>query len=363
MPWGDEAFAAARERDCAVLVSIGYSACHWCHVMERESFEDPEVAALMNELLRLRQGRPRGTPGRRRDLHGRGAGDDRAGRLAAERVHHPGRRAVLHRHLLPAAAAPGADVVDAGAARRSPTPTSPSATRSTAEWSRCSQRLRGVDRHSTAAPATCPTTSASRRSHGCASSTTPSTAASAARRSSRSASAIEFLLGQDERAMSVHTLRAMANGGIYDQIGGGFARYSVDARWLVPHFEKMLYDNALLARAYLHGWQRTGRRAAAAGVRGDARLHVARAAPAGGRLRLGAGRGLRGRRGQVLRVAARRGARGGGARLRHDRGRQLGGRQHPGSRHERPAGPGGARRPSCWPCASSGCGPGSTTSA
>ena len=58
--------------------------------------------------------------------------------------------------------------------------------------------------------------------------------------------------------MSLHTLRAMANGGIYDQVGGGFARYAVDARWIVPHFEKMLYDNALLARAYLHGWQATG---------------------------------------------------------------------------------------------------------
>ena len=58
--------------------------------------------------------------------------------------------------------------------------------------------------------------------------------------------------------MSVHTLRAMASGGMYDQVGGGFARYSVDPYWLVPHFEKMLYDNALLARAYLHGWQVTG---------------------------------------------------------------------------------------------------------
>src|SRR3712207_8369527 len=58
--------------------------------------------------------------------------------------------------------------------------------------------------------------------------------------------------------MALHTLRAMTAGGMYDQIGGGFARYSVDARWLVPHFEKMLYDNALLARTYLHGWQVTG---------------------------------------------------------------------------------------------------------
>ena len=72
------------------------------------------------------------------------------------------------------------------------------------------------------------------------------------------ASALEFLLRRGETEMTSQTLRAMASGGMYDQVGGGFARYSVDARWLVPHFEKMLYDNALLARAYLHGWQVTG---------------------------------------------------------------------------------------------------------
>jgi uncharacterized protein YyaL (SSP411 family) len=66
---------------------------------------------------------------------------------------------------------------------------------------------------------------------------------------------IELLLARREREMSLRTLEAMARGGIYDQIGGGFARYAVDATWTVPHFEKMLYDNALLARAYLHGWQ------------------------------------------------------------------------------------------------------------
>src|SRR5215207_2021252 len=71
-------------------------------------------------------------------------------------------------------------------------------------------------------------------------------------------SVIEFLLGRGEREMALHTLRRMASGGMYDQIGGGFARYSVDARWIVPHFEKMLYDNALLARAYLHAWQVSG---------------------------------------------------------------------------------------------------------
>jgi uncharacterized protein YyaL (SSP411 family) len=71
-------------------------------------------------------------------------------------------------------------------------------------------------------------------------------------------SAIEFLLGQGETEMSLGTLRAMASGGINDQVGGGFARYAVDATWTVPHFEKMLYDNALLARAYLHGFQVSG---------------------------------------------------------------------------------------------------------
>ena len=69
---------------------------------------------------------------------------------------------------------------------------------------------------------------------------------------------IELLLARGEREMSIGSLAAMAAGGIYDQIGGGFARYSVDATWTVPHFEKMLYDNALLARAYLHGWQVSG---------------------------------------------------------------------------------------------------------
>src|ERR1700720_3762492 len=65
-------------------------------------------------------------------------------------------------------------------------------------------------------------------------------------------------MARGEREMSLGTLLAMAQGGIYDQVGGGFARYSVDATWTVPHFEKMLYDNALLARAYLHGWQASG---------------------------------------------------------------------------------------------------------
>ena len=117
-------------------------------------------------------------------------------------------------------------------------------------------------------------------------------------------SVIELLLARGEREMSLGTLEAMARGGIYDQVGGGFARYSVDATWTVPHFEKMLYDNALLARAYLHGWQVSGSERFRARVLRDARLGAARDAGSRGRLLLGARRRLRGRRGQVLRVDA-----------------------------------------------------------
>ena len=107
-PWGPEAFAAAAERDVPVLVSVGYSSCHWCHVMAHESFEDDEVAAGDERSLRQRQGRPRGATRRRRDLHGRRPGDDRTRRLADDGVHHARRQAVLRRHVLPQAAVPAA---------------------------------------------------------------------------------------------------------------------------------------------------------------------------------------------------------------------------------------------------------------
>ena len=123
--------------------------------------------------------------------------------------------------------------------------------------------------------------------------------------------------------MTLDTLRAMARGGIYDQVGGGFARYSVDAHWLVPHFEKMLYDNALLARAYLHGWQVTGEPLLPHGRRGDARLGAARDARPRGRLLLRARRGLRGRGGQVLRLDAWRSCARRSGRARRRRGDRV----------------------------------------
>ena len=140
------------------------------------------------------------------------------------------------------------------------------------------------------------------------------TAASAARRSSRrrwcwsSCCAITRAPATDGRAArwSSGTCEAMARGGMYDQLAGGFARYSVDAGWVVPHFEKMLYDNALLLRVYAHWWRATGVAAGRAGRPRDRRVPAARPAHGRGRVRLRARRRHRRRRGPDLRLDARR---------------------------------------------------------
>ncbi len=138
------------------------------------------------------------------------------------------------------------------------------------------------------------------------------------------ASALELLLTRGRTDVVEVTLDAMAAGGIHDQIGGGFARYSVDAVWLVPHFEKMLYDNALLARAYLHGYEATRSRALAGDLRADPGLDARRDAGRRGRLLLGPRRRLGGRGGAVLRLDAGRDPRG----ARRDRPRRDGRRCH-----------------------------------
>jgi len=255
-PWGEEALARARDERRPILLSIGYSACHWCHVMERESFEDPETATLMNDRfvsIKLdREERP--------DLDsiymeacqamtGQGGWPlnvfltpDQVPFFAGtyyppeSRMGMPSWRSVLE--AVASAWDERRDEIEAGGAR-------------------IAERLRGgallKPSESDLDPAALDAAVETLRTNY-----DPANGGFGRAPKFPPASALEFLLRRGETEMTAHTLRAMASGGMYDQVGGGFARYSVDPYWLVPHFEKMLYDNALLARAYLHGWQVTG---------------------------------------------------------------------------------------------------------
>ena len=264
-PWGEEAMGRAREQDRPILLSVGYSACHWCHVMERESFEDPETAAYMNEhfvnVKVDREERPdvdaiymeavqaisgqggwpmtvfldpdgvpfyggtyfppdesRGMPSFRMVMEAVVDAFERKRDEIRERAGETRSRLGAIGAIEPAAEPPEAEMLEQAVERL----------------------LTSADRE--------------RGGFGGAPKFPP-------------ASALELLLARGSAAPDdagpareavERTLDAMMAGGIYDQLGGGFARYSVDAAWLVPHFEKMLYDNALLARAYLHGWQAFG---------------------------------------------------------------------------------------------------------
>ena len=260
--WGEEALSRAHDDDRPILLSIGYSACHWCHVMERESFEDATVAELMNELFVSikvdREERPdidqiymkavqamtggggwpltafltpdgipyyggtyfppvprHGMPSFTQVL--RAAGD--AYRDRPEEVRSTGTR--LIEALKQAAGSPPDTDAGTGEALE-------------AAYRALANQYDGVHGGFGGAPKF----------------PQPVT--------------LELLMRHHVRngepaalEMAVHTLRRMAAGGMRDHLGGGFHRYSVDARWLVPHFEKMLYDNALLARAYLDAYRLT----------------------------------------------------------------------------------------------------------
>ena len=255
-PWGEEALSRAREEDRPLLVSIGYSACHWCHVMAHESFEDPAIAALMNERFVCvkvdREERP--------DIDaicmeacqamtGQGGWPLNAF-LTPEGVpfyagtYFPPES----RHGLPSWRMVLDGVAEAWANRREEI---------RAQGSRMLEALSATGQLE---PSMEPIRGEALREALVSLWGSYDRANGGFGRAPKfpAASVIELLLARGEREMSLGTLEAMARGGIYDQIGGGFARYSVDATWTVPHFEKMLYDNALLARAYLHGWQVSG---------------------------------------------------------------------------------------------------------
>jgi uncharacterized protein len=260
--WSEEAFAEARRRDVPVLLSVGYAACHWCHVMAHESFEDEMTAAYMNErfvnIKVDREERPdvdavymEATQA----MTGRGGWPmtcvltpDGApffcGTYFPDRPRHgmPSFRQVLE--ALVAAWSDrreeimrvGSDVVDHLRADRSPAADGPPA----------------AEDLEAAVAALASDFDRQHAGFGGAPKFPPSMV-------------LEFLLrhaartgSSAARQMVDATCEAMARGGMYDQLGGGFARYSVDQAWVVPHFEKMLYDNALLLRVYLHWWRQTG---------------------------------------------------------------------------------------------------------
>jgi uncharacterized protein YyaL (SSP411 family) len=256
MPWGEDALKAAAERDVPILLSVGYSACHWCHVMERESFEDEDTAALMNErfvCIKLdREERP----------------DIDAIYMEACQAMTGGGGWPLNVFLTPEQVPFYAGTYFPPEERPGMASWTQVLTAVSDAWKERADEIRASGERVARSLVGAATLQPSKEpiQPGILDQAVAGLRASYDGRYGGfggapkfpPASAIEFLLRRGETEMVETTLRAMAAGGMYDQIGGGFARYSVDARWLVPHFEKMLYDNALLARAYLHGWQVTG---------------------------------------------------------------------------------------------------------
>jgi uncharacterized protein len=255
-PWGAEALARARDEDRPILLSIGYAACHWCHVMAHESFEDAETAAVMNEhFVNVKVDREE-----RPDLDavymdavvaltGQGGWPltvflTPAGEPFFGGTYFP----PAPRHGLPSFRQVLTAVAQAYRERREEVGRS------------AAQLVEAVRQSSAAAPSAEPLTGAvaAEAAHGLRRSFDPEWGGFGGAPKFPPASALEFLLRRGDLDLVTTTLDRMAAGGMYDLVGGGFHRYSVDERWLVPHFEKMLYDNALLVPVYLHAWVVTG---------------------------------------------------------------------------------------------------------
>jgi uncharacterized protein len=257
-PWGEEALGKARAEDKPILLSVGYAACHWCHVMAHESFEDPEIAALMNErFVNVKV--------------------DREERPDVDGIYMDAVVAMTGSGGWPLTVflTPEGEPFLGGTyfppAPRHGLPSFPQVLLAVSELYR--------ERRSEVTQRTDVLVDALRQAAAAAPSAEPLTESllfAAVRRLGElqdpewggfgarapkfpPASALELLLRRGEAELALSTLDGMAAGGMYDLVGGGFHRYSVDERWLVPHFEKMLYDNALLVPAYLHGWLVTGR--------------------------------------------------------------------------------------------------------
>ncbi len=264
-PWSEEAFAKARAEDRPVFLSIGYSACHWCHVMERESFESEDIAKILNaDFVSIKVDREE-----RPDVDsiymqavqmmtGHGGWPmsvfltPEASPFFAGTYFPP-----ADRHGLPSFRRVLEHVANIYRSKRNEIEETSNEIRNALSSQLRTRGVAGtVERNAldTAAGRIAANYDSVHGGFGGAPKFPPSMS-------------LEFLMqvawrsadanGARLREIVTTTLTKMARGGMYDQVGGGFHRYSVDARWLVPHFEKMLYDNALLARLYTRAWQWT----------------------------------------------------------------------------------------------------------
>ncbi len=267
-PWCDEAFAEAARRDVPVMLSVGYAACHWCHVMAHESFEDPETAAVLNE-------------------HVVAVKVDREERPDVDAVYMTATQAMTGQGGWPMTVFMTPDKEPFFCGTYYPRDYFRQLVLNISQaWRGQRDDVTGQAKHVATALAenAAATARALRGQQGDPDSRFRQAAEAAVAALGRDYDAarggfggapkfppsmvLEFLLRHHQRTrtdgagpalqMAEGTCEAMARGGMYDQLGGGFARYSVDAGWVVPHFEKMLYDNALLARVYAHLWRRTG---------------------------------------------------------------------------------------------------------
>jgi uncharacterized protein YyaL (SSP411 family) len=263
-PWRDEAVERAVKEDRPVLLSIGYSACHWCHVMERESFEDPETARMMNEdFISIKVDREE-----RPDLDAvymeavqaiTGSGGwPLTVFLTPQKKPFFGGTYFPPENRMGVAGFPRVLETVARAYRTRKDEIESAGDEVIAHLKQSAGPRRVLD------PLTTGTLSTAYASLESGFDTRNGGFGPAPK--FPQPMALEFLLRYHHRTGDKEALRMvelslerMARGGMYDQIGGGFHRYSVDDRWLVPHFEKMLYDNALLARLYLHAYQATGK--------------------------------------------------------------------------------------------------------
>ncbi len=261
--WGAEAFARAQAEDKPIFLSVGYAACHWCHVMAHESFEDPTIAGILNQgFVSIKV--------------------DREERPDVDAIYMDAVVALTHQGGWPMSVflTPGGEPFYAGTyfppTERYGMPSFRRVLHSVLEaWENRRHRVNETAAQLTEALGR---SALVQPDAGDLSADLLDAAVAALYQSYDDseggfgsapkfpqAMVLEFLLRQYARtgqagplAMATHTLRKMANGGMYDQLGGGFHRYSTDYHWLVPHFEKMLYDNALLGRVYLYAWQITG---------------------------------------------------------------------------------------------------------